>query len=114
MTKQNTKMFGLMFWIHLILIITAYLSPILFNWKYILIGVILLISQYLLFNFDIFNKLQFGKEEYLTFYTKYLEYFGFRPNRKKLRIFMWYIMPFIILIIALIWQIIFDKIPLIF
>lgn len=102
---MKNKLFGFTFYIHLILIIIAYSSPFLFNWKLIALGIIILFIEYFLFEGCILTNIQFGKKQKdLTFYTIYLELLGFKFNRKKLKFFIRYIMPFIVLAISLIWQ----------
>lgn len=110
--KKNIKLFGVVFWIHLFLIILAYSSPFLFDWKLILIGVIMLLLQFIILKQCVLTTAQFGDEKYMTFYTIYLEILGFKFRRKSIYIFMRYVMPFIVLIIALLYQVIFEFKPL--
>jgi hypothetical protein len=82
MVKNN---FGIIFWTHLILIIAAYLSPILFRWELISIGVLYLIIQQIIWRGCVLTIAQFGKDPYNTFYYKYLTLLGFKPDKKKLK-----------------------------
>ncbi len=109
-TKSN---FGLIFWIHLFFIIIAYASPFLLNWKIVLFGVILIYIQNFVFQGCLLTHAQFGKDPYITFYHKYLTLLGFRINKYKLKFFMAWIMPIIILLVAIIWQLILEISPLI-
>ena len=112
--SKNVKLFGFMFWLHLALIILAYSSPFLISWKLITVGVFLLLIQFVVLKQCILTTAQFGREKYMTFYTIYFEKLGFRFKRKNLYIFMRYLMPFIVLVIALIWQVLFRNSPLLF
>ncbi len=104
--KKKENLFGFIFWLHLSLILIAYLSPFLFNYKLILTGIIILFLEYAIFQGCILTNAQFGKKDKnMTFYTIYLEMLGFHFNRKKLKFFIRYIMPFIVLALALIWQV---------
>jgi hypothetical protein len=105
--------FGIIFWTHLILIITAYLSPILFRWEIIGIGVLYLVIQQIILKGCVLTIAQFGKDPYNTFYYKYLTLLGFKPNKKKLKFIMTYIMPFVVLSLALFLQIILKFQPII-
>jgi len=109
-----SKDFGFIFWTHLILIIIAYASPFLFNWKLVLMGVITLYLQQLILNGCFLTHAQFGKDKYMTFYYRYLILAGFKPNKRKLKILMAWIMPLIILAIAIILQKVIKLKPLIF
>ena len=111
---KDIKLFGFTFWLHLILILIAYSSPFLFSWKLILFGVVILLIQFLVLKQCVLTTAQFGDEKYITFYTLYLEMLGFKFKRKNLYILMRYIMPFIVLLISLIWQILLNHKPIIF
>jgi len=110
---KQTKDFGIIFWIHLILILIAYLSPLLFRWQLILAGVLFLFFQQIIFQGCILTHAQFGKDPYMTFYYRYLTLLGFNINKKKLKFLMVWIMPILVLSFALIWQIIFNIKPII-
>lgn len=111
---KDIKLFGLTFWLHLFLILIAYSSPFLFSWKLILLGVIILLVQFIVLKQCVLTTTQFGNAKYITFYTLYLEMLGFKFKRKNLYILMRYIMPFIVLAISLIWQILLNYKPLVF
>ena len=97
--------FGPIFWIHLVLIILAYSSPFLVSLWVIGVGILLLWIQYYLAKGDLITQAQFGKDPEMTFYTPYLEKMGMKFNRSSFLIFIRYIMPLIILALALIWQV---------
>ena len=63
--------FGLIFWIHLIIILIAYLSPFLFKWQIVIIGAILLYAQEILIDGCILTHARFGKDKDMTFYYPY-------------------------------------------
>ncbi len=69
---KNKNDFGLIFWIHLILIILVYASPFLFNFYIMIVLVLLYYLQIIIFNGCILTEKQFGKREYMTFYYHYL------------------------------------------
>lgn len=92
------KDFGFTFWIHLILIVFVWISPLIFNWEIILILILIYYFQLFVFGNCILTKKQFGeakREE--TFYSYYLEKMGIRVDKKKLVIFLDYILPFLLL-----------------
>ncbi|MFZ5954907.1 MAG: hypothetical protein ACOYT4_00620 [Nanoarchaeota archaeon] len=104
--------FGFIFWVHLVLIITAYSSPFLFNWKLIFIGVVFLYLQQLIYHGCILTQIQFGKDPYMTFYYQYLVLLGINVDKKKLKFFMAWIMPVLVFLFALLWQIFLKMNPL--
>lgn len=113
--ENNTKYFGFIFWVHLVLILFAYSSPFLFSWKLIVIGVIVLFIQYSLIGGCVLNKIQFNNTKDTTFLYPYLKMLGFKKiNPYKFKIFIRYYLPFILLFIAIIWQVIFNKNPIFF
>lgn len=113
MKQKQIKYFGLVFWVHLILILFAYLSPFLFSWKLILIGSIILFIQYSLIGGCFLNKIQFDKTKDVVFLFPYLKMIGINVDRYKFKIFIRYYLPFILFLIAIIWQILLNHNPLI-
>lgn len=103
------KEFGLMFWLHLILIILIWSSPFWLNWKFILFFIFLYYLQLIILKDCILTKAQFEtKKRGVTFYWYYLTKLGFNLNKEKVRFIVDYIFPWVILTIALICQIIFK------
>ena len=95
------------FWTHLILIILIWTSPFFINWKIILFFIFLYYLQLLIFGNCIITKKQFKtKKREITFYSFLLESAGFKFNRKKIRYLADNIFPWIIFLIAIIWQLI--------
>ncbi len=111
--QEKIKYFGLVFWIHLILVLFAYLSPFLFNWKLIILGIIILFIQYSLIGGCILNKIQFDNTRDVVFLYPYLKMLGLNLDAYKFKIFIRYCLPFILLLIAIIWQVLLNKTPLI-
>jgi len=97
--------FGPIFWIHLILIVLAYSSPFLVSWWLIILGILILWVQYYFAKGDLITQAQFGKDLEMTFYTPYIEKTGLKINRRLFLIFIRYIMPFIVLALATVWQV---------
>ena len=106
--------FGLLFWIHLILIILVWLSPFWLSWKLILFFIFLYYLQLVIFKGCLLTQSQFNiKGREMIFYHYYLTKFGFKIGKEKARIFVDYILPWIILIAAIIIQTRFSIFPLI-
>ena len=103
---NQSKEFGISFWLHLFAIVFIYASPFVLSWKIIAIFIILYYAQLFIFGNCILTPLQFGpgpREE--TFYSHYLEKSGIRVNRKKLVYILDYVIPWAILLMALWWQV---------
>lgn len=112
--KKDVKYFGPIFWLHLILIVFAYLSPFLFDWKVIILVIVLLFIQYYLFGGCLLNKVQFDDTTDTVFLYPYLTMLGLKLDSYKFKIFIRYYLPFILLFIAIIWQVVLDRPPLLF
>jgi hypothetical protein len=97
--------FGMIFWIHLILIIALWTSPFWLDWKLIIFGGILYSVQLMIFGDCILTRKQFGtKKRGITFYYYYLKKMGFNVSSEGVRKFAdRYSFP-IILITAIIIQ----------
>ena len=107
--------FGLLFWLHLSLILLAYSSWFLFSWQWIILGSIILWIQYWFFDGCVLSQIHFGKERaQFTFVAYYFEKINLNFDKNKLTFFIRHIIPFLLMFLAIIWQIIFNKKPLIF
>ena len=97
------------FIIHLILIILAWLSPFYLNYKIIAFLVILYYIQIIIFKSCLLTTAQFKENaSEMTMYTHSLEKLGFKINRKRLKFISSWIIPLIILFIAIIFQILLN------
>ena len=114
MDEKAIKYFGFIFWVHLILVLFAYLSPFLFRLKIIIFAIILLFLQFSLVGGCILSKVQFNNAKDTTFLYPYLTMLGLELNPRKFKKFTGYILPLIVLFIAVVWQITLNKPPLIF
>ena len=95
------------FWTHLILIILIWTSPFFINWKIILFFIFLYYLQLIIIGDCIITKKQFKtKKREMTFYSFLLESIGFNFSRKKIKYLADNVFPWIILFIALVWQLI--------
>ena len=102
------KDYGIIFWIHLAIIVMALLSPFWLSWEIILIGICLGYMQLFLFKGCIFTRFELGSTEE-TFRGHYFRKIGFKINSKKLKLFFYWIEPIMILSLAIIWQVIFGR-----
>jgi len=95
-----------MFLLHLVIIFFVYISPFILDWKLILILIILYYLQLLIFGNCILTIKQFAEQKRdTTFYSHVLSKLGFYPDKRTVRITVDYYIPWIILVVALIWQI---------
>ena len=91
--------------IHFIVIALALSSPFFLSYKLIFALVILYEIQILILKGCILTKIQFKNEKKDYSYWVYmLEKMGFHPNYRNLKIFLDYILPLIILLIAYLYQ----------
>jgi hypothetical protein len=112
--KRLVDQYGFWFWLHLFLVIIILISPFLFYWPIILVGIIILQVQFRIFHGCLLTMAQFHNKKDVIWIRLYLGKIGFNINRVKLKIFVRYFMPIILISIAIIWQIILKIKPLIF
>ena len=110
MDKRGSD-YGLIFWVHFLLVVMIYLSPFLFKWGIIVLFTVLYYLQLLIVGECVLTKIQFNDKD-ITFYNYYLNKIGLRISRKKMSVILTFIIPVIILLITIIWQVTLKKTPL--
>ena len=107
------KEFGIFFWLHILALVPAYLSPIIVDWKIIVIGAVILQIQYWVIGGCFLTHLQMGKSKNETFIWYYLRkiYPSLNPGTTKFVIRV--VVPIILVVIAFIIQTKFNVEPLI-
>lgn len=106
--------FGIYFWLHGLAVLIAWFSPIILDWKIIIGIAIILQIQYLIINGCFMTYSEFGKgDKDITFVWYYLNKLV-KLDKRKFKIFNLYIVPAIVIIVALILQIRFSFKPLLF
>lgn len=97
--------FGPTFWLHLVLIILVWTSPFWLSWRIILLSILIYYFQIWLLGGCILTQAQFKNVSHnYSFYYHYLKKLGFKPNERKLHIFLNYIAPWLILGVAYLYQ----------
>lgn len=100
-----SKKFGFLFWLHLIIILGYLASPFFLSWKIILGFIILYYIQLAIFGNCILTLQQFkSKKRKKTRYGFTLEELGIKINGKSLSRFTDYILPWIVLGLAIFLQ----------
>ncbi|MEK7171081.1 MAG: hypothetical protein AAB774_02145 [Patescibacteria group bacterium] len=89
--------------LHLLLIIAAYSSPFWLDWRVITTGVLILWIQYIAIGRCILNDVQYGSKDG-RLYEGILTALGIKYDQEKLGIILNFVVPTIVLAIALIWQ----------
>lgn len=102
---------SLLYYIHLIIFTLAILSPVLFSYKIVFLGVVLNYVQLFLFKGCILSRAQYKDSDSWFVYDLILK-LGFRPDKKHFGFFGKFILPPLILIIAIMLQIGFDFTPI--
>jgi hypothetical protein len=102
---KEVKEFGLIFWLHLLTIILIWSSPFLVDWKLIALFILLYYLQLIAVGNCILTWKQFGAgKRQITFYYYYLSKLGLKLNVDRVRFVADYLLPWIILAMALFWQ----------
>ena len=127
MTKNSTKsnaefeyqqydkkiLFGPFFWLHLFLDLLFIASPFFLPWKLILWGIVLLELQFFFFRGCLINKLHFPKSREAVFLYPYLKMLGIDVSYQSVKILMRYVVPIILLAVAILWQIVMRNTPVV-
>jgi len=102
---HQQKDFGLIFFIHLIIVILAYSSPFWLSIEWILIGIVLNYLQILVLKGCILSQKEFSSKDIL-FVDYYLRKAGIHFPAKHSKFIIRYIFPAIICVTAFVWQIV--------
>jgi hypothetical protein len=93
------------FWAHLTLLAIILISPLFFSWWLIAIAAIVLWIQNIVIGGCILTFQQFGKSDPdMTFWYHVLTRLKLKVNKRKVKITVRYILPFVIITLALLWQ----------
>lgn len=112
---KNNNDFGVIFWTHLILIFLIYSSPFLINWRLILFSLFIYYLQFFIIGNCLLTILQFReRHREVTFHDYYLSKLGFNLDKRKMKLAINHVVPLSIFAIAIFWQILINKTPLIF
>jgi len=115
-TKKIESKLNFSFWLHVLLVIFAWVGPFFFSW-YLMVGIyIILMLQFLVFGRCLVNKAH-GLEDLSDdkiFYTELLNLMGFYPNQKRLKFFVHRILYIILGIVAYVWQVVLAHEPILF
>ncbi len=112
MNKIND--WGFDFFIHLIIIILLWISPVFFSWKIIILGIIVYYLQLIILGDCMLTKKQFRtKKRSITFYWYYGRKIFPKLDMIKVKFYADWIFPYIILALAIIIQVVLEYKPLI-
>ena len=90
---------------HIIVIIFAYSAPFWLDWRLVFVGVILNYIQILVFKGCVLSHAQF-EDKKQSFHEWYLRKLGFKPNRRVLNFVLRWVIPFVLLGLAYIFQVV--------
>ncbi|TAL14669.1 hypothetical protein EPN95_02070 [Patescibacteria group bacterium] len=90
--------------LHIVVILLADFSPFWLDWKLVVLGVIAYYLQIAFFGGCVLSQAQF-KDKKQSFHEWYLRKLGLKPNQKYLNLTLRYIIPFLLLGLALIFQV---------
>ncbi|MFH0890813.1 MAG: hypothetical protein V1856_02160 [Candidatus Liptonbacteria bacterium] len=96
--RNLKEKYGLIFWFHLVIIVLIWTSPFWLSWKIILFIIFLYYFQLWLIGDCILTKWQFQtKTRSKTFYSHLLQKMKVSASETKVRIFVDYVLPWLIL-----------------
>ncbi|MEK6892689.1 MAG: hypothetical protein AABX07_00635 [Nanoarchaeota archaeon] len=108
--KKKRKDFGMVFWMHLVLVLIYYLTPFLFSWKIVILIALFILLQYKFLGDCFLTNLEFQQED-KTFFEHYLNKIGISISKKNIDFIAKYIVPFVLPAIAIIWQVLLRHAP---
>ncbi|MFA5134624.1 MAG: hypothetical protein WC505_02435 [Patescibacteria group bacterium] len=109
---QKNNVIGII-WLHAVIIALIWTSPFLFSWYIIFLGALAYYLQIIILGDCILTRRQFNvPRRSITFYDYLLSKIGIKTKRLRIRFIADYILPWIILGTALLWQIVLDHPPL--
>lgn len=111
--KENFKEFGGLFWLHLLLIVAAWLSPVLFSWWLVVLGVGVYYVHLLVFKGCVLTAAEFGPTHRGSFYGHYLKKLGLSGSERTIEIAVDYALPLLLIGAALLAQLRYGLAPLI-
>lgn len=112
---QQKRNSGHIIWLHAIVVILIWLSPILLHWWLVAIGILAYYLQIIFLGDCILTRRQFEvKKRSVTFYYFILVKMGFTPDMYRVRFIADYIMPWVILGIALLLQVVLKFQPFVY
>jgi len=98
--NKSRKEFGIIFWTHLGLIVASYLSFLYVDWRVILLGVVVLQIYYALRGGCGLTFAEFGDDRDTTFAWYYLRKVFPRLDQKITKIFIRYVLPITLVLVA--------------
>lgn len=111
--RMSKKEFGLIFWLHSLIIISAFFSFLYIDWKIIFWGVVFLQAYYSLRGGCDLTLIEFGHDKDITFVWYYLSKIFPNLNKKTIKMFTSYVMPISLISISFLLQTFMGYIPLI-
>lgn len=112
--KASFEEFTWLFWLHALLIVAAWLSPLLFSWWLVAIGVGAYYAQLILFKGCILTAAEFGAANGdASFYGHYLRRFGLAVDERTVAIVIDYVLPTLLIALAALLQFLYEPLPLI-
>ena len=106
---------GLVFWLHVLSVIGAWLMPFLLTWKIALVIYAAVMTQFAIWGKCLVNE-HHGLDESdgRIFYTDLLEKMGFKPNPKLVKTLVRQWLYPSLAVVTLIWQVVLGHAPLLF
>ena len=104
---KGTASGKLFFFLHLVLTLGAWIAPFIIDWRILVPVYLLVMLQFAVFKKCLMNEMHETQEsEDRIFYTELLEYFGWRPNPRKLKFFVRKLLYPTLALLAILWQVV--------
>lgn len=101
---QKTKEFGIIFYAHLALILISYSSSLYLDWKFIVVGAVLLQLYYAVRGGCDLTFMEFGEDKDTTFVWYYLRKIFPRLHQKRTKLVVRFLIPILVVVTAIVIQ----------
>jgi len=109
--NNQQKAFGIIFWLHLLIIIFAYSSPFWLDWKIIIIIIVGLQTYYWVRGGCDLTFWELGNDTNTTFVWYYLQKIFPRLNKRKTKFFIRIVLPIFLIITSFTSQVFYNYYP---
>lgn len=100
--------------LHLLIVIFFWASWLLLDYKIVILGAVLFFLQILIFGDCVLTARQYKGNKSHSFYAYLFRKLGFKVTDKTMNFVAIYIFPFVIVALALIWQLLLKNPPFIY
>lgn len=113
--STHTLKSGIAFWLHLFVLVLAWVAPFMFSWQWSVPVYAAVMVQFAVFGRCLVNEHHdLSEDENVTFYSHLFEKMGFHPDRRRLKFYVRKVFYPVLATVSVIWQEVLGIEPLLF